>query len=307
MSKSRIGVIAFCTVWCSTFACGQEFVVPEGPGSEAVTAGAPSSGFTGAGGAGDEPETPSRLPLPDGPLHGPLGGAGGEAGQAGEPGSSDPVAAATGGTRTGSSGSGPGASGTAGTRADGAGGAGGDSGDPSVGRRILFFSEYLEGTGSLKALEIFSVNAVSLEGCSLRTYFNGKTEATPLALHGHLPAGGVQVLCSSGLATAQPDACDRSTNLTFNGDDAIALVCGSLTYDVIGQIGVDPGDSWAGATMDRTLRRRCEIGEGRSDGSLAFDPSTEWTLLGADQFDDLGRHDCPDMAGTAGAGGESAL
>jgi hypothetical protein len=303
MTRLGVWTIALGTVWCGVLACGQELVLPDGPGLAAM-AGAPDSGFTGAGGAGDELTEPSRLPLPDGPLHGPLGGAGGEAGQGGEPGLFVPSGPAAGGSLPGNGGSGPGASaGTSGTAGEGAGG---EAGDPTVGRRILFFSEYLEGTGSLKALEIFSVNAVSLEGCSLQTYFNGKSEPTPLALHGYLPAGGVQVLCSSGLATAQPDVCDRSTNLTFNGDDAIALVCGSTTYDVIGQIGLDPGDSWAGATMDHTLRRHCEISEGRSDGSTAFDPTTEWAVLGADQFDDLGRHDCTVMTGTAGAGGADA-
>jgi hypothetical protein len=298
MIRLRVWVIGCGTAWCSTFACGQELVLPDGPGPETAAAGAPSSGFTGAGGDGDEPEAPSRLPLPDGPLHGPLGGAGGEAGQGDQPGFSEPGAPAMGGSRPGSGGSGPTASGGVSS-----GGSSGGAGDSTPAPRILFFSEYLEGTGSLKALEIFSVNAASLEGCSLQTYFNGKTEPTPLALHGYLPAAGMQVLCSSGLATAQPQACDRSTNLTFNGDDALALVCGSVTYDVIGQIGVDPGDAWAGVTLDHTLRRHCDITEGRSDGSTIFDPTTEWTLVAADQFDDLGRHDCSDMTGSAGAGG----
>ena len=301
MRKLGIWLLCVGTVWCSSFGCDQELLLPDRPGAEEADAGAPSSGITGAGGAGDEPLAPSRLPLPDGPLHGPLGG-GGEAGQGaegGEPGHSVPLGPAAGGSLTGSGGKGQTPPG--GAASSGADGTGGEAEWPAAGRRVLFFSEYLEGTGSLKALEIHSVNASSLEGCELATYYNGKSEPAHLALHGSLPPGGVQVLCSSGLATAQPDVCDRSTNLTFNGDDAIALVCGNTTFDVFGQVGLDPGDAWGGATMDHTLRRRCEVTAGRSDGSTAFDPTTEWAVLGPDQFDDLGRHDCPDLPGAGGA------
>jgi hypothetical protein len=179
---------------------------------------------------------------------------------------------------------------------------GGAAQEPAAGPRLLFFSEYLEGFGSLKALEIYSVHSASLEGCELATYYNGKLEPAHLALHGSVEPGGVQVLCSSALATAQPELCDRSTNLTFNGDDAVALVCAGAIHDVFGRIGEDPGDAWAGATMDHTLRRRCEVMSGRTDGSGAFDPSAEWSVLGPNLFDDLGSHDCPEPSGAGGAG-----
>jgi len=155
------------------------------------------------------------------------------------------------------------------------------------------FSEYVEGSGSFKALEIYALAPSSLEGCELQTYFNGKLEPSRLVLHGSLAQGSVQVLCSSALATAQPNLCDRSTSLTFNGDDALALSCGGVLLDVIGQIGVDPGDAWAdGATADHTLRRRCSVTVGRRDGSQSFEPDPEWLVFGVDTFSDLGAHDC---------------
>jgi hypothetical protein len=157
----------------------------------------------------------------------------------------------------------------------------------------LFFSEYVEGSGSFKALEIYASEPSSLEGCELQTYFNGKLEPSRLALHASLAPGSVQVLCSTALAAAQPSLCDRSTSLTFNGDDAVALSCGGVLLDVIGQIGVDPGDAWAaGATADHTLRRRCSVTVGHSDGSQPFDPDPEWLTFGVDTFSDLGAHDC---------------
>jgi hypothetical protein len=172
----------------------------------------------------------------------------------------------------------------------GGGEAGGSDG---VAGASLMFSEYVEGSGSFKALEIYALTASSLEGCELRTYFNGKLEPARLALHGSLAQGQTQVLCSSALATAEPAHCDRSTSLTFNGDDALALGCGAELLDVIGQIGVDPGNSWGvGATLDHTLRRRCEVLGGRRDGTSAFEIDAEWLTLGVDTFSDLGVRNC---------------
>lgn len=165
-----------------------------------------------------------------------------------------------------------------------------------MGPAALIFSEYVEGTGSLKALEIYAVAASSLEGCELQTYSNGKSEPSRLALHGVLGQGEAYVLCTLALAAAQPNACDRSINLTvpfFNGDDALALSCDGKILDVIGEIGVDPGDSWgAGATLDHTLRRRCEVTVGRSTGNAPFEIDAEWLTLGADTFSDLGVRNC---------------
>jgi hypothetical protein len=150
----------------------------------------------------------------------------------------------------------------------------------------------VEGSGSSKALEIYAPAAASLEGCELQTYFNGKPEPTRLALHGELAPGAVHVLCSSTLAAAQLALCSRSTSLTFNGDDALALSCDGVILDVIGEIGVDPGDSWAeGATADHTLRRRCSVTRGRA-AAAPFDVDAEWITFGTDTFSDLGRRSC---------------
>jgi hypothetical protein len=176
----------------------------------------------------------------------------------------------------------------------GAGGEGGGAGSgPSDAPPALFFSEYVEGSGSFKALEIYAAEAASLEGCEVQTYSNGKLEPSRLALHGTLAGGAVQVLCSSALATAQPTVCDRPTNLNFNGNDALGLSCRGVLLDVIGQIGVDPGDAWGdGATADHTLRRRCSVTSGRNDASQPFEPDAEWLVFGADDTSDLGVYAC---------------
>ncbi|HVR20439.1 MAG TPA: hypothetical protein VMS65_12100, partial [Polyangiaceae bacterium] len=97
------------------------------------------------------------------------------------------------------------------------------------------------------------------------------------------------------LAALVGEPCARATNLTFNGDDALALECEGATLDVIGTIGVDPGDGWSsmgGNTLNQTLRRRCDARAGDLDGGNAFDPGSEWTALPVDTFDGLGVAEC---------------
>jgi hypothetical protein len=267
---------------CGIAACGQELMLPKGdPGKADGGAGRPTDGLTGASGAPGEAPPNNRLPVVDKPVFTTFGGAGGDDSSA---------AVGTGGTKPVG-----GATGSGGIVTAREGGAGGASGAEAVtsGPRPLFFSEYVEGSGSFKALEIFASQAASLEGCELQTYFNGKLEPSRVALHGELAKGTVQVLCSPALASVEPAACARSTSLTFNGDDALALSCDGVLLDIIGQIGVDPGDSWgAGATADHTLQRRCSVISGRSDPAQPFEIDTEWLTFGVDTFSNLGRRSC---------------
>jgi hypothetical protein len=159
----------------------------------------------------------------------------------------------------------------------------------------VFFSEYVEGSSSYKALELTAREDSTLTGCRLVTYFNGATMGTGIALDGALAAGSTYVLCSSALGPQLESVCTRTTNLTFNGDDVVALECGGTALDVIGQVGVDPGDAWTSAeasTLNQTLRRLCTASLGDRDGSDAFDPAAEWAALTVDTFDGLGAADC---------------
>jgi hypothetical protein len=274
-------------------ACGQELDLPVQPGSAGSGARSGlSSGVTGDAGAGAAAEPAQRLPVADTPLFEASGGAGGEAGLADGAGgrATSGGAVATGGKPGGAAGR---PSSDAG-ESSGSAGEGGAGNSMSAGPPQLLFTEYVEGTGSSKALELYALTASSLEGCELETYFNGKLEPARLALHGDVPAGETYVLCSSALGDAQSARCDRTTNLTFNGDDALGLRCGGVLLDVIGQIGVDPGAAWGdGATADHTLRRHCEVSRGASSGGEPFEPAHEWTSFGPDLFEDLGQRVCP--------------
>ncbi len=54
--------------------------------------------------------------------------------------------------------------------------------------------------------------------------------------------------------------CDQTSgSLSFNGDDAVALIKGLAFVDVIGQVGFDPGTEWGTdliSTADNTIRRK---------------------------------------------------
>jgi hypothetical protein len=187
----------------------------------------------------------------------------------------------------------------------GAAGAGGDT-DSSAGEAstsnmakdppVLWFSEYVEGSSSNKALEITAPARTLLDGCRVNTYFNGKSEVTVVAtLSGVLEAGQVLTLCTSSLKEKLGATCSQVGNLTFNGDDVVTLSCDGAILDVIGQVGVDPGDAWgsdASTTADHTLRRHCTVTSGDALGSDPFDPSTEWQAFPVDTFDGLGARGC---------------
>jgi hypothetical protein len=163
----------------------------------------------------------------------------------------------------------------------------------------LLFSEYVEGSSNNKAIEISNQTgaAVDLTGCAVRIYANGAASpSSSIALSSTLAAGDVWVVCHSLANVALAALCDQLTgSLSFNGDDAVELICNGTTLDVIGQIGVDPGAAWGTAptsTLDTTLVRKCSVTHGDPTGSDVFDPALEWAGLPLDTFAGLGSPTC---------------
>lgn len=108
----------------------------------------------------------------------------------------------------------------------------------------LYFSEYVEGSSNNKALEIYNAQPipVDLGSCDVRFYFGGSPlPLTNIQLAGVVNPGSVFVLCDIDIALAAQPSCDLLTGHPyFNGDDAVALVCDGVVFDVIGEIGFDP-------------------------------------------------------------------
>ena len=159
----------------------------------------------------------------------------------------------------------------------------------------LFFSEYVEGSGFNKSLEIFNPTdaPVDLGDYAIAIYFNGSASAgATITLSGTLAAGQTFVFADARAdATILAVADQPYGGSLFNGDDALALLDNGAPVDVIGQIGVDPGSAWGTgslSTQNQTLRRNASITRGRMDGSTRFDPADEFSGFPINSFADLG-------------------
>lgn len=170
----------------------------------------------------------------------------------------------------------------------------------------LMFTEYVEGSGNNKALEIFNgtEDVINLGGYTVERYSNGAVTSVSIALNAvDLGPGDVFVianpLADAGLL-ALADQTD--TDISFNGDDALVLAFGGGTIvDSIGQVGVDPGSAWAcpdGSTVNHTMRRLSSVCDGDHVADDAFDPCDQWLFVPIDVFSGLGSHiaDCGAVA-----------
>jgi uncharacterized protein len=162
----------------------------------------------------------------------------------------------------------------------------------------LFLSEYVEGTGNNRALEVFNGTGAPVDlsdgGYKVQLYTNGRaTPSLTIFLAGTVASRDVFVLASSFADPAVRAQADQlTTNMPMTGNDAVVLRKGGQVIDSIGQVGVDPTEWGSGmtSTMDNTLRRKRGVDAGDSNLSDAFDPATEWEGLPVDTFDGLGGH-----------------
>src|SRR5687768_13477938 len=130
----------------------------------------------------------------------------------------------------------------------------------------LYFSEYVEGSLTNKAVEIYNGTgaAVTLTGAyDLQICFNGSTACTTYALTGAVAAGDVFVFAAADANAAILGQADQTVAAgVWNGDDAVLLRKGGAVVDALGQVGFDPGSEWgtgATGTSDATLRRKAEV------------------------------------------------
>jgi hypothetical protein len=179
----------------------------------------------------------------------------------------------------------------------------------------LFFSEYIEGSGNNKALEIYNPTdaAVDLSDYVIRINANGSEwtsvfefpEGTMLAsedvyviAHAESDAS---ILAVTDTAVVNPYSGGVSYVAVFNGDDVRGLfqVVGTDTtlIDLIGLYDqVDPGSGWdvagvASATANHTIVRKLSVTTGNTDwtasaGTDADD--SEWVVYDQNTFSYLG-------------------
>ena len=164
----------------------------------------------------------------------------------------------------------------------------------------LIISEYVEGSGYNKAIEIYNASseAVSLGGYSINLYSNGsETVTTSEDLTGSIAADSTFVIVTSDTRAvddlkAKADIFSGAVN--FNGDDALTLTLDDTVVDSFGQVGFRPENGqWSSGdivTKDKTLRRKADITSGRTGATDAFSPSEQWLQFDKDDFSGLGFH-----------------
>jgi len=164
-----------------------------------------------------------------------------------------------------------------------------------------FFSEYLEGSSSNKALEIYNPTGQSIDLSNFRIleYGNSSSGAVfidTLDLSGMLQPGDVYAIVNDAADPAlQAEAdilLDFPSVVHFNGNDALVLVdlANDIICDVIGVPGENPGSSWTagtGATNENTLVRDPSITQGTDDWSAG---QTQWIVLPQNDFSNFGSH-----------------
>jgi predicted extracellular nuclease len=186
----------------------------------------------------------------------------------------------------------------------------------------LFISEYVEGTGNDKALEIFNPtnSPVNLSGYRLERFSNGSTTSSAggvlnltgtiaahdvfVVVNGQTTGGASSPACSPALQ-ALADQLDGvyPAPTYMNGNDAIALFKNSTMIDIFGKIGEDPGQSWSDVspftdasgswwTKDHTLKRKEAIQQGVTTNPTLFNVTVEWDSLPKDTWTGLGTHTC---------------
>jgi hypothetical protein len=168
----------------------------------------------------------------------------------------------------------------------------------SEGCTDLFFSEYVEGSSSNKALEIYNPTpfVVDLSNYVVQTYNDGSpTPTNTLNLSGTLAPQGTLVISNSNAAPPLLNAADVLSSVTlFNGNDATVLRNNGVAIDILGVIGANPGKSnpWEvnggeGSLLDHTLVRQVTVTSGETDWEIA---SNQWDVYNSDTFTFLGEH-----------------
>lgn len=161
----------------------------------------------------------------------------------------------------------------------------------------VIISEYVEGSGNNKALELYNTasESVDLSAYEIQIYYNGSvTPGRTWTLEGELAPAQTWVVASSA---ADPQLLTVADQVLgggwFNGDDAIVLRRGDQINDSFGQIGIDPGAAWSNngvSTRDQTLRRLSTSPADTNPNDSYDDPSVTWASFPQNSFEDLGAY-----------------
>lgn len=167
--------------------------------------------------------------------------------------------------------------------------------ESTIGEKV-FFSEYGEGSGQNKYLEIYNGTGaeIDLANYAIRLGIDDKSWKDVQVLTGKLAAGDVYLICHAEADDKIKAAADleNSEAVTFNGNDAVGLFKKVDTRwslcDIIGVLGL--GEEYtinkiSGATSDHTLLRKESVTTGNIDWTSGIN---EWDVKAKDYWFSLG-------------------
>lgn len=161
----------------------------------------------------------------------------------------------------------------------------------------LFISEYVEGSGYNKAIELFNGNSrtIDLSDYKLEFYLNGATKANfSINLSGYLTAYTTFVIANSLAASEILIVSDQTRNsIWFDGDDVVTLTYKNQIIDSIGQVGLATDKAWGNSptrVKNSTLRRSPSVERADTDITDKVDFIHQWHGHGANNFDGLGSY-----------------
>ncbi|MCF6137700.1 lamin tail domain-containing protein [Pseudalkalibacillus berkeleyi] len=141
----------------------------------------------------------------------------------------------------------------------------------------VYVSEYVEGSGYNKALEIFNGSTTSIDLSSYSIELSNITGSIPLS--GTLASGDVYVIANPNASPSILAVADaQNSSVSFNGDDAVSLKHNGVLIDQVGTAGVTYG-------QDVTLVRDSAVTTGSSTYA-----SSQWSSYSTDTFTYLGSH-----------------
>jgi endonuclease I len=162
------------------------------------------------------------------------------------------------------------------------------SGSGSTVSSELFISEYIEGSGENKAIELanFTGSSINLSQYSLQRDANGGGSwSGTIALSGSLPTGEVYVVTkttANAAIRAQADLLVGSgTAMDFNGNDPVGLFKNGVLLDIIGTFG-----NSANFAENTTLIRKPAV----TSPNTSFNLAAEWNSFNTDDSSNLGAH-----------------
>ncbi|SFW30577.1 Lamin Tail Domain [Sinomicrobium oceani] len=151
-----------------------------------------------------------------------------------------------------------------------------------LGGTDLMITEYVEGSGYNKYLEIYNATDVMLDlgRYQLARDYNGDGDYTryTLELSGTLEPGGLLVYAHPRAEIFMGNIAETHGGvLGFNGDDRVVLMKNGMVID---EIGLPGGENWG---MDKTLRRKPEVSV-----PVNVFREDEWETYPVDEVEGLG-------------------